>query len=175
MARFRNKDGSGRYLTRLLFLEEQAKLAIAERTHPPVFSLYSDVEGLINCRRTFVDLGDPSGYLWVQEYLDGELKLWDILMDTSWFKQAYANWVGELELKLKAEAMKKIQDIAKGTSNQSFQANKYLSKEEWKPGTRGRPTKEEVSGALKKAVDVLEAEDEDMKRIGLTLITGGRK
>lgn len=163
-------------MTSLLFYEEYVKIHQEDRAHPPLFSLYSDHEGLINCRKTFIEVADPTGYRWVQQYLDGDTEFFDLLLEKKWFKEAYQKWQRELDVKLKSESFEKIREIAETKSPQAFQANKYLNKEEWKDGpARGRPTKEEAKGELKKAMEQLSQEDHDLARIGgLKVISGGK-
>ena len=172
------KTRNNQYLTRLLFYESATGVPLKERTITPGMSLYGGRDGLIDAKAEFVSLRDPSGYKWTQKFLEGDIRHWKKLLECSWFKEAYALWLEELETILKVEALDKIQEIAKTKSNQTFQAAKFLAQEGWKQkpeSTRGRPSKEEISGELKKAVNVLTEVDEDINRIGgLKVITGGK-
>lgn len=147
-----------------------------DRVVHPVFSLYSDIDGLINARETFIQEGDPTGYKWAMKYL----KSWEHfeqLMEAGWFRKAYEKWMQELKSKLQSEALEKIKEIASEDSSQALAAAKYLATHEWENKPRrglGRPTKDQITGELKKAVQVLTEEDLDAQRMGLTLIKGGK-
>lgn len=141
----------------------------------PVFSLYQDWVGhdgypLINCRRTFLELKDPTGYKWAMMYL-GEWSHWKHLLKLQWFQTALAGWKEELDELIKSEAIQKIAEVAAGSSQSAFQAAKFLATQDYKKGPhgRGRPTTAEVSGELKQAMLVVAAEDEDYQRMQGTL------
>ncbi len=162
------------WLTRTLFWENHQDVKQQCR-YEPVFSLDRDIPGLVNCRSTFIEIGDPTGYAWAQEYLQS-WEHWEKLMQSSWFEQAYEGWLREYKMKLRSEAVGIITKIAQEGSQQALQAAKYLASAEWeKPATgRGRPSKEEMKGELARAVKQYEYEQDDAKRIGLTLIQGGK-
>lgn len=165
------KSDNGMWYTESLFHERSTGTA---RPIEPVFSLYDDRPGLINCRTTFVALKDPTGRKWALTYL-GDWSHWVRLMRCSWFKEAYDQWVSELNLQLKSEAMSKIMEIMGGDNGaQALAAAKFIASEEYKKAGRGRPSKTEVDGELKRAVKALEQEDEDLERMGLRLIQGGK-
>jgi len=133
----------------------------------PVFTLHDDKKGLINARKTFVELGDPTGYKWAMKYL-GDYNHWKELMKAKWFKEAHAKWLEELHIKNQAEAIDVIREIAKDENNkQSLQAARYLAERGWEKSVRGRPSKVEIQGHIVEATRVATAEDDDMRRIGL--------
>lgn len=168
MEKYVRKGSTGNYLTRLLFYEVHIKVAKEARTHPAIFTLEEDVEGLVNARRTFVEMGDTTGFKWTMKYLEGDLNHWDALMRCEWFRDAYKNWCREIELRRKVASMEKIEEIAQGSGPQSYHAAKFLVKEEHKQKTRGRPTKEEVKGSLKRAMEHVTEEDSDYLRMTQT-------
>jgi hypothetical protein len=92
--------------TAALFLE-----APGEKGADVKFSLHNDVEGLVNARRSFVHEGDPTGYTWALKYLDS-YKQFERLLESTWFKEAFDQWVRELNMKNRADAIKKIKQIA---------------------------------------------------------------
>jgi hypothetical protein len=155
---------------------EQHLLNPTQCAYDPVFSLHTDQPGLINCRKTFLSLRDPTGYLWAVKYL-GSWEHWEYLMRSSWFEEAYNGWVRELKTVLKMEALQKIDEIARSGSVQAFPAAKYLASAEWEKAvrTRGAPSKEELQGELRNAVKELTVLEEDAQRMGLTIIQGGKK
>lgn len=154
------------------------------RTIEPLFSLNQDLPGLVNARKTFLELNDPTGYLWTQRYLNGDYKHWEALMRCKWFIEEYDSWLVELKTKFKIAALQQIMKIASGQSEEPastvLQANKYLATAQWEKAAydRGRPSKEQMKGELAKAVKTLEAEKEDEDRISqstsLQVIQGGK-
>jgi hypothetical protein len=157
--------------TAALFLE-----APGEKGADVKFSLHNDVEGLINARRSFVHEGDPTGYAWALKYLDS-YRHFERLLESTWFKEAFDQWVRELNMKNRADAIQKIKQIAdEGNDTQALQASKYLAEAGWdKQAARGRPSKEELKGELKRLANLSEQTNEDLERIGgLKLIKGGK-
>ena len=167
------KSPSNTWYTRALFWEPAQLQKKSEWPIEPVFTLRGDKPGLINGRKTFVELGDPTGYKWAMKYL-GDWDHWLVLEQCSWFQDALAEWRKELDAKISAEAMDRIREIAQDpTDKQSLVAAKWLASKPWNkkdtPG-RGRPTKEQVQGELKRHVQALTVEDEDAQRIGLKVV-----
>jgi len=165
------------FYTSQLFVEEWGQLNIKDRTIEPIFSLKDDKPGLINARKTFVALMDPTGIAWADMYLDS-YEHWVRLTKTKWFALHLDSWLEEIKIRTVASSLSKIKEIAEGESAQSMAANKYLAEEGWKrpQGARGRPSKAEMDAELQKNVKALEASTEDLERIGgLTVINGGRK
>lgn len=164
---FRNVTGK-RYTSALFF--DMAKFDPKDKwTILPVFTLFEDKPGYINARKTFVELNDPTGYQWAIEYL-GDYSHWELLMKTKWFSDAVQKWREELKIKQRAEAIQKIVAISQDPSDkQALTAAKYIAEQGWNKdvSNRGRPSKAEVNGALKRAVEQATVEDEDMQRIGL--------
>jgi len=160
-----------RFYKRQLFLEQWVLYQEEKRVIEPVFSLYYDKPGLINAKDTFVELNDPTGYKWAIEYL-GSWKHFQALLETPWFREAYSVWLEELQAKTAAEALIRIKEIAESGGQQALAASKYLVEQGWL-SKRGRPSKAEIRGELKKAVEINETTKEDMERIGLKVIEGG--
>lgn len=175
--KFRHPVTNARY-TRLIFWELQQELPIDKRAIEPLYTLHIDKPGLINFRRMYVELGDPTGYKIANKLLE-DYDHWMLLMKAPWFREAKAIWDQELDAKLKSEGMESIRIISNGIEGVSpavqLQAAKYLANLEHRKGpvaekgTRGRPTKEEVSGELKKQAEDTKTLEDDMARIGFTL------
>lgn len=163
------------WLTEALFYERVFDRAKDRLICEPKFSLYDNRPGLINCRTTFVDLRDPTGRKWALAYL-GDWNHWLRLMRCPWFREAYDTWISELNLQLKSEAIAVALEIMKGENGaQALAAAKFIAGEEYNKSGRGRPSKAEITGELKRATQVIEQEDEDLKRIGLKVIQGGNR
>lgn len=162
------KSNSNQWYTKALFWDLVVVLREVDRTIHPVFTLHDDKEGYINARKAFVELDDPTGYKWAMKYL-GDWSHWLALEKCKWFRDALAIWREELRMKQKAEAIESIRVIAASDDKQALVAARYIAEQGWekRPSTRGRPSKEELAGELKRNVDILAEEEEDAKRIGL--------
>jgi len=168
------KGESGVWLTEALFYQKTFDRPKHRLICRPVFDLYDERPGLINCRTTFVDLKDPTGRKWALTYL-GDWNHWLRLMRCQWFREAYEVWIAELNLQLKSEAIAKALEIMGGENGaQALAAAKFIATQEYDKSTRGRPSKQELDGELKKAAQALSIEDEDLARIGLSVIKGGK-
>lgn len=166
------KSDQGQWLTRALFFDLMQDVRLEDWVYQPVFTLYEDRKGYINARKTFVELGDPTGYQWAMKYL-GDWNHWLKLMKAPWFVAAYETWISELNTKLKSEAIGTIREIAAVEGKSQLPAARFLAELE-KSSQRGRPSKAEVDANLKRQTKVLEQEDEDLARIGLRVVKGGK-
>ncbi len=101
---------------------------------------------------------------------------WEKLMESDWFATAYDGWLREYKTKLQAESLQTIHQIALEGSAQSLLASKYLASAEWEKPVRraGAPSRQEMKGELARAVKQLSVEDEDARRIGLSVVQGGK-
>lgn len=165
------KAPNNTWYTRALFLEVAVLQKKTEWTIQPVFTLRHDKEGLINGRKTFVELGDPTGYKWAMKYL-GDWDHWLVLEQSLWFQEYLAEWRRELDSKIASEAMDRIREIASDPEDkQSLTAAKWLASKPWvEKAPRGRPSKEELKGELKRQASLVTAEDEDAARIKLRVV-----
>lgn len=161
------KGLSGAFLTRTLFKDMHIKFPDLTE-YEAIFSLDDDIPGLINCRKTFIALRDPTGYKWAMKYLNS-YEHFEKLLQADWFESAYQGWLRELKTLLKSEAVERISQIAQEASPQALMANKYLATADWEKAAhgRGKPSKAELKGELRKQVRILEQEQDDAKRIGL--------
>jgi len=163
------KDTQNRWLTSSLFWDHWITVQIKDRQINPIFCLHDDKEGLINCRKTFVAMNDPTGYKWAMEYLGDYAHFKYMVQKCKWFREALEIWREELKIKIQSEAIEIIKLIATKDEKQSMQAAKYLAEYSWDKPTakRGRPSAAEITGELKKAVEERTVEDEDFERIRL--------
>jgi hypothetical protein len=137
----------------------------------------------------FLKYEDPIGVEFGKEALGSFTDLQRFLT-FKWFNEAWELWQTELRAIIKSRALQRIQEISQEGSAQSLNAAKYLANGEYIEGTgskRGRPTKEEVTGELKRQVKAIDVLDEDFKRMtGLptkwlagetpvTVVQGGKK
>lgn len=170
-------DVLNRWRTRSLFLEEREDDVDLE----PVFSFQDRPipvkPGLIPMKDTFMAFKDTSGYAWAMEYL----KSWEhynVLLKKSWFRERIDKWIEEMHLSERNSALATIREIAKGENPvQALAASKYLAERAWEKPSRGRPSKEEIKGELKKAVKALDEEEADLARMQsapFTVVQGGK-
>lgn len=170
------KSVQGQWLKRALFWDMVVDLHTSVRSEfKPLFTLHHKRDGFICARETFVEERDPTGRKWAMKYL-GDWEHWLALMQCKWFVEAYELWIAELNSVLKSEALEIIREIAVGGSSQALAAAKYIANAEYEKTTtgRGRPSKAEIAGELKNEIKKLSAEDEDLARIGLKVINGGK-
>lgn len=152
-SKFRSPQGI-RY-TRSLFRDMQQLLAPNDRACDPLYTLQHPWGSLPCFRLLYVAYGDPTGYQLSQDYLE-DFSHWQLLMKSAWFRSAKEIWDVELEAKLAAEAMSSIRLFANGSEDVApavqLSAAKYLADKQWKKKDvpRGRPSKAEVDGNLKR-------------------------
>lgn len=167
MSRFRCDNG--KYYTRQLFWEESVMLMIEQRKIKPMFTLHKDREGLINVGKTYVRLGDPSGYKVAQEIFDGDYTLWTVLMGCRWFLAAKEVWDRELDAKLYSEGLEQIRGLAEnGMPAQKLAAAKFLATKAYRKDSsagKGRPKREDIDRAAKDLAISEREIAEDVKRI----------
>ena len=88
-------------------------------------------------------------------------------------KSMIKSWREELEIKLKASAIKALITASKMDDAKGFNAAKYLADKGYAP-TRGRPSKEEVERETRIQAGVSKDLEADMERLGLKVITGNK-
>ena len=168
------KDKQNRWLTQALFYEPNLDRNPGCTPFDPIFTLYSDRPGLISGRKTFVELRDPTGRRWAEKYL-GDWEHWLRLLKAPWFQTALEVWQAELREVLRSEAFARIYSAMDSENPaQSLAAAKFIATEEFHKDKAGRPSKEKLHGELKRAVEQFTIEDEDMERMGLKVIKGGK-
>jgi hypothetical protein len=162
---YRLRGNNGSLLTISLFYEPATQVMPGQLAadQKPVFSL-SERDGYVSARLTFLEERDPTGVTWAEKWLEGVNHL-NRLLQADWFREAFEVWQSECEQLLQSEALDKIRTISNSSSPAAFQAAKYLAGKDWKKNSRGRPSKAELAGALKKEVDRMSAEDHDLARI----------
>lgn len=167
---------NGRFYSGSLFLDVWKGMSDGYRRHNPVFTLFDDGEfegePLINCRTTFIEEADPTGYKWAMKYL-ASWQHWQRLITFSWFQEALAQWQEELAIKLHSEAIEEIVNLSRSSTSdaQRLGAAKYLAERGWeKKAPRGRPKTSEGPSRNTGIANL----DEDAERIGLKVIKGGK-
>lgn len=89
-------------------------------------------------------------------------------------KATIRSWREELEIKIKAKAIKAVMNASLTDDAKGFNAAKYLADKGYAP-TRGRPSKEEVEREKRIQVGVSKELEADMERLGLKVVSGGKQ
>lgn len=133
--------------------------------------LQADGKTYRSMKKVYLEMEDVTEYDFAMATLDS-FKHWERLLESPMIRRHIDQWRKELNLKLKARAMKSIIKAATEDEKLSFQAMKYLADNEYldKKAKRGRPSKEEVSAELKKEVEISKTFRDDAERIGLKLV-----
>lgn len=152
------KDDRGSYITQSLFIEFNYDVEKAVYTWSDTDKEY---KGRVypSLRRLYLEERDPTEYIFATKYLWG-WEHWQRMLNNKLLFEQIKEWREELEVKLRAEA---IRNIVIG-SNSSFNAAKYVAKGEWdsKPG---RPTKEKQAAEKAIRQRVADAVADDASRI----------
>lgn len=127
-------------------------------------ALFEDKESWAALKEEYLEARDTTEYLFATQskILDGgkpgdKWKHWQFICKSPYCISDVEIWREELEIKLRAEALQKI--IETSRSEKGFQAQKYLADRGWSP-KRGRPSKEEVEGEMRKRVAISDEVDE---------------
>lgn len=129
-------------------------------------------------RELFIELRDMTGTKLAKKHLGGWQHLAH-LMKSPWFKAEWDKWQEELFMEIQADSLDKIAEIAAQEGATALSAAKFLANKEWEKAAtskkRGRPSKEEVDGALKQEVKKVSDARKDYERmLNMTVIQGGR-
>jgi hypothetical protein len=99
----------------------------------------------------------------------GSWEHWNRLCKTQKFSVMINSWREELEVKVRANAVKSIIRTSTEGSSAGATAAKWLAEKGYAP-TRGRPTKAEKEGHLKQEDKIYSEIEDDLARVGLTVI-----
>lgn len=171
------KDKEGRYRTLSLFLETNL-IQGRRNTYQPLFTLKGydyEFKGkpLPSLKLIYLSYDHVPGY----EYdfamdVFGSWEHWLKLYNAKLLQEHIDAWRQEMEVKLAAKGMKAMMKASQNPEK-GIAAAKYLADRGWKP-TKGRPSKEEVERERKIAAGIQAELEDDMERIGLTLVAGGK-
>lgn len=155
-------DANGIPMTQGLFLEmgyntDLAVFTLKDRDHDYKGHIYPSLKKL------YLEESDPTEYLFASKYLLG-YQHWKRLVNNKMLYKHIEEWREELEIKLRAEAVRALINMT-SSENGNFQAAKFLADRGWDRNKVGRPSKEEME---KRAAIGLKVEDEfkaDIKRL----------
>lgn len=123
-------------------------------------------------KKLYLEMEDVTEYDFAMTTL-GSFRHWERVLESPIIRKHVDQWRKELNLKLKARAMRSIIKAATEDEKLSFQAMKYLADNEYLDkkgsGKRGRPSKEEINAELRKEVESSKTFKDDAERIGLKL------
>lgn len=140
------KDEKGRYIVQGLFLEDRYNTDLAVYT---LAGEDKDYKGKVfpSLKRLYLEHGDPKEYSFARKYLY-DWDHWQRICRNKICGLHVEKWREELELSLVSEGVQTLIDLA--INDKSYQAAKYLADRGWDKSDRGRPSKEEVEGELRK-------------------------
>lgn len=135
------KDKMNRWITSGLF--EETALNSKE------FVLFT----MEDAKNKFVECNDMTGYIFAKKHLGG-WQHWKALLASPVLRDYIEEWMDELEVKVRSEAILRLQeDAAKGNYN----SNKYLADRGWDLRKAGRPSKEEIEKNINKETKMRES------------------
>lgn len=157
-------NATGRALTKALFLEtnttDLAQVMYTLKDHPN--------EGFPSLYEAYMETEDPTEFQFAQKYLAGWAH-WQMLVESTFFKEYVQRWRWELDLQIKAKALRRLTEEAKGGKN-VFSANKFLIESGWLPkrdanNPVGRPTMERIKEEAARIVELDQEILDDHKRL----------
>jgi len=143
------KDEKGRYIVQGLFLEDRYNTDLSVFTFDGQDKKYKG-KTYPSLKKLYLEHGDPKEYSFARKYLH-DWNHWQRLCKNAVVGRHIEQWRSELSLSLVSEGVMCLIDLA--VNEGSYQAAKYLADQGWDKGERGRPSKEEVEGELKKRAD----------------------
>lgn len=161
------KNLSGAHLLKPIFFElDEGDRPWAQFT---LKNYHHTVDGrqYLSLRRLYVELEDPTEYLFAETYLDG-WEHWKKLSGASFFQSYLKDWREELEIRLRAKALLRIKKKAEEGTKDSLQADKTLLMGGWKTEeekSAGRPSKKKIQEEADKLMVQKTEYDNDFERL----------
>lgn len=171
-------DSMGRFRTTSLFWETRKTEANAEK-YPPLFTTKAkDLTVGDKTYRSLRSIYFSYNHMPEFEYefamdVFGSWEHWLTLFNSFQIKPVVQGWRDELNIKIKAEALKTVLAQSKDPEK-GLQAARAILAGEHKESKRGRPSKEEKARLEKEVTKHKDEIDADMERLGLAVITGGK-
>lgn len=173
------KSTNGRRVLRSLFLEtvhqEVAELDVVK----PLFTLKEynvekDGVTLYSLKNIYFSYDHIPGYEY--EFAKDVFNSWEhwvmLTESSSGVSSAIASWREELTIKLQAKAFSSLFKTALFEGAKGTPAARFLAERGWE-AKRGRPSKDEVTRERKIAAGVDKEVQDDLNRLGLTLVKNG--
>lgn len=175
------KSTNGRRILRSLFIETASESVKDLEVSEPIFTVkdYNVVKKgkfYWSLKNIYFSYNHVPGF----EYefaLDvfGEWEHWNMLADSGDIIKQYIDaWRDEMAIKIQAKALEALALTAISEGSKGTPAAKFLADRGWET-KRGRPSKEEVTRERKIAAGVEKQVQEDMERLGITVVQGGKE
>jgi len=158
----RFRDERGRFITQGLFIEDRYNADLAVYSLGPVHKMH---KGILypSLKQLYLEMADVKEYTFATTYL-ADWPHWLRIAKNVIMGRHIADWREELELMMESEAMLAMMALV-GADN--YQAAKFVVEKGWEKKKRGRPSKEEVAGALAKEAAAEKEYEEDFKLLKL--------
>jgi len=164
-------DVLGRYRTVSLFLENHREVD----KYPPFFTLKDEdvVRDNIlypSLKKIYFSYSHIPGFEY--EFAVDIFFSWDHwikLTEESVLRTKFKEWRDELEIKLKAQAIRSLIEVSKIPDPKGVAAAKYLAEKGY-VSRKGRPSKEELERQRKQDAAVRENLDADMARLNISVV-----
>lgn len=158
---------NGKYMTRSLFEDVDRH----DNLSPPFFLSQKPKGDSRKCfRELFLFYEDETGYKVAVETL-GSYDHWENLMKLDWFQEEVDRWKLELRQRLRDRAFQKILTLVEDRETPAataIAAAKWVvdkMDKETSPKKRGRPSKVEIEGNVKRAIKEDQDTLDDLERI----------
>lgn len=119
-------------------------------------------------KRLYLEYLDPTEYKQALGIV-GTWRHWKLLKRTNKLKDLFEECEEELDIKMKSLAIESLKKVAVVGDAKGVAAAKYLANLEYKGSTRGRPSKAEKEGNLKKELEDTIDFKKDLERMGIVL------
>lgn len=116
---------------------------------------------LQEARDKFMECGDILGIDFADQHLGG-FQHWKNINASPVLQPIIADWVEELEVRIRSKQIKRIDELA---ADGQFQAAKFLADRGWEKRAAGKPSKEEVARETKVQVKMKDSFSADIARI----------
>lgn len=158
------KDEKGRYISQGLFLENGYNTDLAVFTYDGQDKEYKG-KTYPSLKRLYLEEGDPTEYNFANKYLF-DWKHWKRLCNNRLISAHIEEWREELAIALRADG---IASLIQSAGDGHYQSAKFLADGGWDVAGRGRPSKEEVEGELKRRADETSEFDDDFELLKLEI------
>lgn len=135
--------------------------------YKPIYTLRPyEFEGLPSLKQLYLAEMDTTEYLFATKYLY-DYAHWQKIKNNKIIFSHMKDWEEELEIKIRAEAVKQLQTMSKDTGNLGLQAAKFIASKGWEKNGKGRPSKEDIAKEAKKSAGIQKEIADDFSRIRL--------
>lgn len=154
------KDELGKPYTQSLFLEPKYDVDIAVYTMKDSDHVYKG-KTYPSIKRLYLEMEDVTEYEFANQYFLG-WNHWLRMLDNKLIREQIDTWRDELEIKLRARAIKAM---IKQADDGNYQASKWLADRQWITRAAGRPSKAEIEGEKSKITRINDEFTADIIRL----------